>query len=429
MLKLERFRLRSFINSMNNVKLHSDGIFGEITVPSSKSFAHRALIVAALSGKKITIHNIIFSDDIKATINALENLGVVIKVSDDSVIVDGSGILRNSFVKINANESGSTLRFMIPVVLMLGNKAVFDGKGRLPERPLNDYFEIFDKNSVEYIHPNGKFLPLEVKSGIDITTFEVKGNVSSQFITGLMLCGMIKPVRINITTELQSKPYVDITVDVLRNFGCDVIENENSYEIIPKSTDINEYVVENDWSQAAFFMCAAAINGDITVNNINVNSVQGDRKIVDLLKEFGADVTCGVNCVNVKKSEMYGIDIDAGDIPDLVPVLSVLSCYARCRTRIYNASRLRLKESDRLKSMYDELSKLGADIEIGEDYLVINGCNKLYGNDVDSHNDHRVAMSMAVASVGCEGSIILNGYNAVNKSYPTFFEDWRKLNE
>ena len=414
---------------MNNVKLHSDGIFGEITVPSSKSFAHRALIVAALSGKKITIHNIIFSDDIKATINALENLGVVIKVSDDSVIVDGSGILRNSFVKINANESGSTLRFMIPVVLMLGNKAVFDGKGRLPERPLNDYLEIFDKNSVEYIHPNDKFLPLKVMSGIDITTFEVKGNVSSQFITGLMLCGMIKPVRINITTELQSRPYVDITVDVLRNFGCDVIEIENSYEIIPKSTDINEYVVENDWSQAAFFMCAAAINGDITVNNINVNSVQGDRKIVDLLKEFGADVTCGVNCVNVKKSKMYGIDIDAGDIPDLVPVLSVLSCYARGSTRIYNASRLRLKESDRLKSMYDELSKLGADIEIGEDYLVINGCNKLYGNDVDSHNDHRVAMSMAVASVGCEGSIILNGYNAVNKSYPTFFEDWRKLNE
>ena len=414
---------------MNNIKLYSDGIFGEITVPSSKSFAHRALIVAALSCKKITIHNIVFSDDIYATIKALENLGVVVDVSGNSVTVDGSDILHNSFVKINANESGSTLRFMIPLVLMLGNKAVFDGKGRLPERPLNDYYEIFDKNSVEYIHPEGKYLPLEVKSGIDINTFDVKGNVSSQFITGLMLCGMIKPVRINITTELQSKPYVDITVDVLRSFGCKVTEKQNSYEICPGVTDVDEYTVENDWSQAAFFMCAAAINGDITVNNININSVQGDRKIIDLLKEFGADVSSGVNCVNVKESEMCGIDIDAGNIPDLVPVLSVLSCFAKGRTRIYNASRLRLKESDRLKSMYDELSKLGANIEIGEDYLVINGGNELHGNDVDSHNDHRVAMSMAVASVGCEGNVILSGYNAVNKSYPAFFEDWRKLNE
>ena len=414
---------------MNNIKLHSDGIFGEITVPSSKSFAHRALIVSALSGKKITIKNIIFSDDINATINALENLGVIITVSNDFVMVDGSNILRNSFVKINANESGSTLRFMIPVVLMLGNKAVFDGKGRLPERPLNEYFEILDKHSVEYIHPEGKYLPLEVKTGIDINTFDVKGNVSSQFITGLMLCGMIKPVKINITTELQSKPYVDITADVLRNFGCEVIENGNSYEICPNSTDINEYIVENDWSQAAFFMCAAAINGEIKVKNINMNSVQGDRKIVDLLKEFGAIVLNDINSVTVKTSKMYGIDIDAGDIPDLVPVLSVLSCFAKGRTRIYNASRLRLKESDRLKSMYDELSKLGADIEIGEDFLVINGGKKLYGAEVDSHNDHRVAMSMAVASVCCQNEIILNGYNAVNKSYPTFFEDWRKLNE
>lgn len=417
------------MNYMRSIKLISKGINGEITVPSSKSFAHRALIAASLCGRRIRIDNVIFSDDINATVDALRQLGVSFDIDGHTIYADGRNILKNSTVHINANESGSTLRFLIPLVVMLGNRAVFDGKGRLPQRPLDDYFEIFDENEIKYKRPDGSYLPLEVEGSFKKFVFNIKGNVSSQFITGLMFCGMINPVKINVTTELQSRPYIDITAEVLKKFGCTVKQCGNTYEIEKSKTDITEYYVENDWSQAAFFLCAGAINGSIKLNNMNNNSVQGDRRIVDILKQFGAYVSVDADCVKSKKSVMKGINIDAGDIPDLVPVLSVLACFADGTTRIYNAERLRLKESDRLKSMYDELTKLGADIELGNDYLLIKGGKPLQGTYVDSHNDHRVAMSMAVASVGCEGEVVLSGYNAVDKSYPSFFEDWSSLNE
>ena len=414
---------------MDKITLKPSYVKGNIIVPSSKSVAHRALIAAAFSGRKVKIKNVDFSNDINATINSLKELGVNISVNNNYIDVDGSNILKEKEVYIDANESGSTLRFMIPISALLEKKVVFDGKGRLPERPLNDYFEIFSKCGVEYSHPKDKFLPLEIKGGIDFSNVEVKGNTSSQFITGLMFCGLISPIKINITTGLQSKPYVDITVDVLEKFGCSVGVENSTYVIEKNDTIIDEYSVERDWSQAAFFMCAAAINGDITIKDMNLNSAQGDMQIVNLLKEFGADIKILDGNINVKKSNLHGIDINVADIPDLVPTLAVLACFANGKTKIYNASRLRIKESDRLQAMYDELTKLGADIEIGDDYLIINGGSKLYGTDVDSHNDHRIAMSMAVASVGCEGDIKISGYKAVEKSYPHFFEDWSSLNE
>lgn len=414
---------------MDKIILKPSGIKGNIKVPSSKSYAHRALIAAALFGKIISVKNITFSDDIYATVNALVQLGADIRIEDDVAVVDGSALLHNSEVTINANESGSTLRFLIPIVIALGNKAVFDGKGRLPERPLDDYFSIFDFCNIDYSHPEGLYLPLKVNGSFDAETVEVKGDVSSQFITGLMLCGMIRPIRVVVTTKLQSKPYVDITIDVLRNFGCTVNQSGNVFEISPGKTDIDEYYVESDWSQGAFFLCAGAINGDITLSDVNIKSVQGDRKIIEILKCAGADITLGDDLINVKKSSLKCFSVDVADIPDLVPVLSVLGCFCDGTTKIFNASRLRLKESDRLMAMYSELRKLGADIELGEDFLTINGNSNLVGCEVDSHNDHRVVMSMAVASVGCTGNIGICGYQAINKSYPTFFEDWSSLNE
>lgn len=414
---------------MNNMILNPGYVKGSVAVPSSKSVAHRALIAAAFSEKPVKVKKINFSKDIYATIDALRQLGVTITEENDYILVDGSTIIKDSDVSIDANESGSTLRFMIPVAALLEKTATFVGKGRLPERPLNDYFEIFDKCGVEYSCPEGKYLPLKVSGDIKFDEVNVKGNTSSQFITGLIFCGLVNPVKVNITTELQSKPYVDITVDVLRKFGCVINENANTYEISKTPTLIDEYNVERDWSQAAFFMCAAAINGCITLKDMNMESAQGDMEIISLLKKFGASVTINGSDLTVEKSDLHGIDIDVGDIPDLVPTLSVLACYAKGKTKIYNAARLRIKESDRLQAMYEELTKLGADVEIGEDYLIINGGNPLNGAEVDSHNDHRIAMAMAVASVGCDGDIVLTGYGAVSKSYPHFFEDWSSLNE
>ena len=414
---------------MDNMILKNCYVNGCIEVPSSKSVAHRALIAAAFSEKPIKIKKIDFSKDIYATIDALRQLGVTISIEDEFTLVDGSTLIKNGEVSINANESGSTLRFMIPITTMLEKSAVFDGEGRLPERPLDDYFEIFNKNGIEYSYPEGKYLPLKVSGDIRFDEVEVKGNTSSQFITGLVFCGLVNPVKVKITTELQSKPYVDITVDVLRKFGCLVKECDNAYEISKTPTLIDEYSVERDWSQAAFFMCAAAINGCVTLKDMNMESAQGDMEIISLLKKFGADVTINGNDLTVKKSSLKGIDIDVGNIPDLVPTLSVLACFAEGKTRIYNAARLRIKESDRLQAMYDELTKLGTDVEIGDSYLVINGGKPLHGALVDSHNDHRIAMAMAVASVGCNGVISLSGFGAVSKSYPHFFEDWSSLNE
>lgn len=414
---------------MDNIILKNCYVKGSVEVPSSKSVAHRALIAAAFSKKEIKIKKIDISKDIYATIDALRQLGVTISIEDGYILVDGSTMIKDSDVCINADESGSTLRFIIPITTMLEKKAVFNGNGRLPERPLDDYFAIFDKSGVEYSRPDGKYLPLKVSGNIKFDEVDVNGNTSSQFISGLIFCGLVNPVKVNITTELQSKPYVDITVDVLKKFGCVVKKCANTYEIRKSPTLIDEYSVERDWSQAAFFMCAAAINGCVTLKDMNMESAQGDMKIISLLKNFGADVTINGNDLTVKKSVLKGIDIDVGDIPDLVPTLSVLACFAEGKTRIYNAARLRIKESDRLQAMYEELSKLGADVEIGDDYLVINGGKTLYGTQVDSHNDHRIAMAMAVASTGCDGEISLNGFEAVNKSYPHFFEDWSSLNE
>ena len=414
---------------MNKIVLRPSFVKGCIAVPSSKSVTHRALIAAAFSEKPIKVKKISFSKDIYATMDALRQLGVTVTEEKDYIKVDGSTIIKDNNVKIDANESGSTLRFMIPVTVLLENSAIFDGKGRLPERPLDDYFEIFKKCGVKYSCPEGKYLPLNVSGEVKFEEVDVKGNTSSQFITGLIFCGLISPIKINITTELQSKPYVDITVDVLRKFGCIIKENKNTYQIKKTQTEIDEYSVERDWSQAAFFMCAAAINGNITLKDMNMKSAQGDMKIISLLKKFGAKVTVSGNDLTVEKSNLRGIEIDVGDIPDLVPTLSVLACFAKGKTKIYNAARLRIKESDRLQAMYDELTKLGADVEIGKDYLVINGGKTLHGAKVDSHNDHRIAMAMAVASCGCEGDIVLSGYDSVSKSYPHFFEDWSSLNE
>lgn len=414
---------------MNKIVLKPNTVNGNVKVPSSKSVAHRALIAGAFCNRQIKIKNIDFSSDMYATINALKQLGVSITEENDGVLVDGTTIVKNTDVYINANESGSTLRFMIPVTSMLEKTATFDGKGRLPERPLDDYFEIFNNFNINYSHPDDKYLPLKVDGNTKFDEVNVKGDTSSQFITGLLFCGLINPIKVNIVTALQSKPYVDLTVEVLRKFGCQVTEIENSYLIKNNTTLIDEFKVERDWSQAAFFMCAAAINGSITIKDMNLNSAQGDMQIISLLKKFGANVKISGNDVLVEKSYMCGIDIDVGDIPDLVPTLAVLACYAKGQTKIYNAKRLRIKESDRLQAMYDELTKLGADVEIGEDYLIINGGKPLFGTEVDSHNDHRIAMAMAVASVGCSGEIVLNGWEAINKSYPQFFKDWSSLNE
>lgn len=413
---------------MDKICLSKSFLTGKIAVCSSKSIAHRAIILGALCGRKITVKNVDNSKDIDATINALRSLNVKIDVTDRNVIVDGSEIIKNSDVEINANESGSTLRFMIPIAVALNNNVIFLGEGRLPKRPLDDYFTLFNKEKIRY-EKGEDYLPLKLSGTFKNDTFEINGNTSSQFITGLMLAAIIneRDITIIINNKIESKPYIDITVGILKEFGHFVSFEENIIKIRKGKCTLTEYTVEKDWSQAAFFLAGGVIGGDITLLDMNINSLQGDKKILELLKEFGGDITVSENGIRVKNSELKGIKIDASQIPDLVPILSVVGAMASGTTCIYNAGRLKLKESDRLFAVTNMLTNMGVSVKMGEDSLEITGKGYFDSGNVDSFNDHRIVMSAAIAALNSQEKLIINGYNAISKSYPGFFDDYFKI--
>jgi len=413
---------------MDNIKLFSSELNGDVRVCSSKSVAHRAIIIGALSTDKMLIKNVDYSNDVLATINALKALNVKIEYKNSEIKIDSTNLLRNSKAEVNALESGSTLRFLIPVFIALNNESLFSGEGRLPQRPLDDYFELFEKEDIIY-EKDGDYLPLRVKGTFKSDLFEIKGNISSQFITGLMLAAIAleREITIKITTELESKPYIDITAGVLRDFGHTVEFEDNIIKVKKGKCKISEYTVERDWSQAAFFLTGGLISGSVNVLDMRLDSLQGDKKIIDVLEEFGGNISISEDKIEVKKSTLKGIDIDASQIPDLVPILSVAGAYAEGTTFIYNAKRLRIKESDRLLAVTQMLKNTGARVEMGEDYLKIEGIDRLKGGMVNSFNDHRIVMSAAIAALNSKEPVIIEDYKAITKSYPTFFEDYFKI--
>ena len=423
---------------MENVKITPSPLKGAINIPPSKSLAHRAIICAGLAEGTSIVDNIIFSEDMKATIKGMESFGVCVEDITDNVDgfkrrklkVKGTGKLDLVKDTIDCIESGSTIRFLIPLALLTGGEATFIGRGKLVSRPLNIYYDIFEKQGISYKTNNGE-LPLTVQGVLKPDTFYVKGNVSSQFITGLMftLPFLDGDSKIVMTTELESKGYVDLTLDCLDKFGIKV-ENKDYKEFIIKGNQkyINQdYRVEGDFSQAAFFIVAGIIGANIKCKDLNINSLQGDKAILDIVKAMGANLEISEEYIEVKASKTKGIVIDASECPDLVPILSVLGALSEGTTKIINAERVRIKECDRLNAMATELKKVGADIEETHDGLIITGKPMLKGGVVDSWNDHRIAMSMAVASIRCEEPVIITNSKAVKKSYPQFWKDFQML--
>jgi 3-phosphoshikimate 1-carboxyvinyltransferase len=313
---------------------------------------------------------------------------------------------------------------------LIGENITFTGKGKLVERPLDTYYEIFKKQGIQYLNDNKK-LPLTVNGIFKPGTFEMKGNISSQFITGLMF---VLPMlngdsKIVITNPLESKGYLDLTIDVLDKFSIK-IENNNYQEFYMKGNqkyEVNDYRVEGDFSQAAFWIVAGILGDNIKCIDVNVNSLQGDKAILDIVKNMRADITIDNEFVKVKRSRTEGIVIDASQCPDLIPILATLGSLSTGTTKIINAARLRIKESDRLKAISTELNKLGADIKGLEDGLLINGKELLKGGTVDSWNDHRIAMALAIASIKCNDPVIIQNSDVVKKSYPTFWSDFKNL--
>lgn len=379
---------------------------GCVTAISSKSFAHRMIMAAALADKKTKINLNAYSEDIDATIACIKALGAEVEKNDRYIVVYPIKEKGKSGVVLDCGESGSTARFILPVAAMVCNSFELIGRGRLPQRPFSP---LVSQMSLHGIAADNDKLPMKVIGRLSGGRYKLAGNISSQYITGLMLALPLceEESEIILTSPLESSAYVDITIEVLSQFGIKIYKTSDGFKVMPgKYISPEEITVEGDWSNGAFWVAADKICGGVRVDGLNMDSLQGDKAIMTVA---GADV------------------IDAKEIPDLVPILSVIACSKCGRTEIINAGRLRLKESDRLKAVSQTLSALGADIQEKEDGLVINGTGKLKGGECDSFGDHRIVMSCAIASCICDGNVIIKGAEAVNKSYPGFFEDFNNL--
>lgn len=420
---------------MNYVKITPNKLEGNVVVPPSKSLSHRAVIAAGLSKGKSVVDNIIFSEDITATCRAMEALGVKIVKEDNSdgtakLTIEGSEKLLIQSETIDCGESGSTIRFFIPLALTEENTVTFTGRGKLVTRPLKEYYDIFDEQGIEYSTNNGA-LPLKVNGKLKAGSFKIAGDVSSQFITGLLftLPLLEGASEIIITKNLESKGYVDLTLDILKKYSI-VVENDNykTFRISGNQTyKEKDYRVEGDFSQAAFWLVAGAIGGEINCLDLNPNSLQGDKAIIDIIKEMKGNLKEAEGKIISTTAATKSTVIDGSQCPDIIPILAVLAAVSSGTTEIINAGRLRIKECDRLRAIATELTKLGADIEEKEEGLIINGKPLLKGGEVDSWNDHRIAMALAVASIRCNGDVTIKDSGCVKKSYPTFWEDFKKL--
>ena len=417
---------------MNKMTFHPGRVSGTITLPSSKSQAHRALICAALAGDS-RVERVDISNDISATVDALKSLGAELEfIPERRLCTVGAPVKRNIDAgEINCRESASALRFLIPIAAALGDHAIFTGEGRLPQRTTTLYEPLLESRGVRLRYPSdGSFLPLEVSGRIiHGGDFMLRGDISSQFVTGLMLAliNVDGESRIIPTTKLESRPYADMTADVLRAFSADVTSDGEIYTLCGTRLHSREYTVEGDCSQAAFFVAAAAIGGEVKLNGVNPKTLQGDYKIFELARSFGASVEVGGDYVKISRGSLHAQDIDAADIPDLVPAIAVIAAFAEGRSRIYNAGRLRLKESDRIASTAALLKSLGADVVETDDGLIINGRESLTGGEVKSYSDHRIAMAAAAASPGCKGDVTVDDIGCTDKSYPGFVDDWNSI--
>lgn len=405
----------------------SSKIGGEIAAISSKSAAHRLLIAAAFSDKKTKVHCETISEDILATADCLRILGAEINYANGIFTVIPQK--KNKSGTLPCNESGTTIRLLLPIASAIGGEWIFDMRGRLPSRPLLPLKEELMAHGIsfEWIDSN----KLKICGKLSCGKYTISGEISSQFISGLLFALTLLggESTLEITGKLESAPYVNMTLDVLNSFGADIKQTGNVFKIHGTNlSSSGEVLVEGDWSNSAFSLCAAAMSkSSVTLKNISANTRQGDSQILDILERFGATVTKSLNSVTVSGNEIFGIEIDSRDIPDLVPIIAVVASVSKGTTRISGASRLRIKESDRLQTTYEMLSNLGADIKMLDDGFLISGKKHLDGGIVSSYNDHRIAMSACIASLVCDQKVVINDAGAVKKSYPHFFDDMKKI--
>ncbi len=404
-----------------NLTVQPLALGGSIPAIPSKSDVHRKLICAALAQGTTRLRMTGGSEDIDATVNCLTALGARVQAEEEYLKVSPIAA-RGGIPRLDCGESGSTLRFMLPVALAVTDEAAFEGRGRLPERPIGVLMDALKEKGGVF---SSDRLPFTARGKMAAGVYAVPGDVSSQFITGLLLAlPCVGGGEVHLTTPLRSAEYVDITIAAMARFGVTVERIPEGFRVPAGAEYISpgEVSVEGDWSNAAFFLTAGAIGGDVTVTGIDSAAAQGDRRIVPLLRSFGACVEQTETAVRVRGGVLCGCSVDIDPVPDLLPILSVAAACAEGETLFYNAARLRLKESDRLVSTAAMLRALGGRAEVGPDWLRVYG-TPLTGGTVDACHDHRIAMSAAIAAGVCSGPVHICDALCVGKSYPKFYED------
>lgn len=427
---------------MSEIKLilNKNNTDGAVIAPPSKSFTHRAIMCAALASGISTIGNPLICEDSLATIDACRILGAKIKFAENSLEIEGIGDKINKKkiqrALIYCRQSGSTMRFIIPLCGVLCEKAEITGDRGLLKRPIWPIMKALCQLGFN-LSSNGKYPPVFVMPGkLKLSAkIRIAGNVSSQYISGLLFALPLLPgkTEVIITTEMESKDYILMTIDTLKKFGIEINASPDFRKFIingnQKYKAVKNYKVEGDYSSAAFIFVSGALTArkKIAISGLEHSSLQGDAMIVNILRKMGADIEFKKEEFIVRKSALKAIEIDAKGIPDLVPILAVLATQAQGKTIIKNIARLRIKESNRAQAIVSQLKKMGADIIEAGDCLKINGVSKLKGASVDTFSDHRIVMACSVAALVAEGETIIKDPVCVKKSYPSFFDDLRKL--
>jgi 3-phosphoshikimate 1-carboxyvinyltransferase len=421
---------------MANVTIKkTEKLSGQVCAPPSKSYTQRMVIASALAEGASKVSNPLLSEDTEATLRAVSALGAKVKKSENCWTIEGTQKLKGAEEPIDCGESGATLRFMIPVAALASGSSVLTFGGSLERRPVEPLLLSLKQLGAEaHVEKVGAKDAVFVKSGgIAGGKTSIQGDVSSQFISGLMFaCPMAKvDTEITLTSPLESADYVKMTETVLSKHAIVVGVKDNRIVIPANQTyKAADDRVPGDFSSASFLLAAAAItNSKVQVSNLDYESVQGDKAILSVLKQMGVNGKVCKDSVDLENSDglLKPIKVDAKNIPDLVPAIAVLACYAKGTSTISGARRLRLKESDRLRSLYSELGKMGAQIIMDEGSLTVNGGCQLHGALIDPHNDHRIAMACAVAALGAEGETVIQNAECVRKSYPKFFTHLKQI--
>jgi 3-phosphoshikimate 1-carboxyvinyltransferase len=404
---------------------------GSLKIPPSKSHAQRVLACALISQETTLIKNFGNSDDELAVFQLIKDAGARVLQNEDEIKIQGIDFKNEGMPSLNINESGLATRMLTPILANFGLNIELTGKGSILKRPMGQFDELMTSLGVDFQSNQGK-LPFQMKGPLIPKSIQIDGSLSSQFVTGLILGYIASPLLRNEIIEVinpTSIPYIELTFEVLREFGVDLKFENNKIQFSgPYNLKETEISIEGDWSSASFFLVAAAINGDIQVDGLNLNSKQADRKLLKALKDFGATINFG-DGIRVSKNETNAFTFDATHCPDLFPPLAVLASFAKGISKIKGVNRLKHKESDRASTIQSELTKMGAKIQIVGDEMIINGIDEVHPAMINPHGDHRIAMAAGIMALSAQsGSVVIQNSEVVKKSFPDFFECLEQLN-